>query len=135
MNLKPKKSQAPSEPPSSKPNDSTGPWGRINPGTQPLDVVRFCRGTTSATQQSHSYPYRVISSWHWTNDATQEELKIEAGNDLVTVKGRGLDRIVEALDRGILEVLCEIPSEMPSKEESLIWISIIIVEGTLVLSH
>jgi hypothetical protein len=123
MNLKPKKPQVPSEPPSSKPDKWTGPWGRINPTAAVCDVVRFCQGATNATQQTHSYPYRVISSWHWSNNAIVEELKIEAGADLVTVKGRGLDRIVKALDRGLLEILCEIPGEIPPMEESPIWIS------------
>jgi hypothetical protein len=56
-------------------------------------------------------------------------LRIETGADQVTVKGRGLERIVEALDQGTLEVLCEVPGEMPPVEEHAIWITTINVEG------
>jgi len=134
MSLKPKKSQIPPEPPSAKQDKWTGPWGRNNLGTPSFDVVRFCQDATHATQKTHSYPYRVISSWHWTNGET-EELKIEASTDLITVKGRGLDRIVEALDRGTLEILCEVPGDMSPHEESSIWVSTIMVENTATPSH
>ncbi len=126
MSLKPKKSQILPEPPSDKPDKWTGPWGRINPGTPSFDVVRFCQGTTHAAQKTHSYPYRVISSWHWS-DGELEELKIEASADLVTITGHGLDRIVEALDRGTLEILREVPGDISQGEESPIWITAITV--------
>jgi hypothetical protein len=129
MNLKPKKPQAPSDPPASKPDKWTGPWGRINPTSTGFDVVRFCQRPDRTPEQTHSYPYRVISSWHWI-DRFPEELKIEAGSDLVTVKGRGLDRIMEALDCGTLEILCETPSE-----EGAIWVSAITVVGMPTPSH
>jgi hypothetical protein len=129
MTLKHKKSQTPPELPSGSPDKWSGPWGRINPNSQPFDVVRFCQGTTTASEKTHSYPYRVISSWHWANAVTEEELKIEASADLITVKGRGLDRVVEALDRGMLEILREIPQEMLSEKESPIWVSAITIES------
>lgn len=134
MSLKPKKSQILPESPSDKPGKWTGPWGRINPGAPSFDVVRFCPGATYANQKTHSYPYRVISSWHWS-DGEVEELKIEASADQITVKGRGLDRIVEALDRGTLEILCEVPGETPLHEEGAIWVSTITVERASIPSH
>ena len=105
MPLKLKKSQTPSEPSQPK-NESSGPWGRINPEPQSVVALRLCKKTSPSTEETHSYPYRVISSWHW-RDGSEEELKIEAGSDLITVKGRGLDRLVEALDLSSLVVLCE----------------------------
>ena len=136
MPLKLKKSQTPSEPSPSKPDNWSGPWGRINPTSAGFDVVRFCQRPDRAPEQTHSYPYRVISSWHWTDNFPQE-LKIQAGVDLIMVKGRGLDRIVEALDRGTLEILCEVPYEPSSMEErqSPIWISAITIEGILAQNH
>jgi hypothetical protein len=56
-------------------------------------------------------------------------LRIEVGADQVTIKGRGLERIVEALDRGTLEILCEVPGEMPPSEEHAVWITAISIEG------
>jgi len=126
MSLKPKKSQILPEPPSDKPGKWTGPWGRINPGAPSFDVVRFCKGPIHIAQKTHSYPYRVISSWHWI-EGELEELKIEAGADLITVTGRGLDCIVEALDRGTLEILCEVPGDISQMEESPIWVTAITI--------
>lgn len=123
MSLKPKKSQAPSEPLNQK-DELHGPWGRINPGSPSFDVLRF----SQRENRTHSYPYRVLSSWHWT-DGPVEELRIEAGADLVTIRGRGLDRIVEALDRGVLAILREIPGEAPAKEDAHIWVSTIVITG------
>jgi len=64
-------------------------------------------------------------------------LKIEASADLITVKGRGLDRVVEALERGTLEILCEVPYEpsTPEDYQSQIWISAITIEGKSAQDH
>jgi hypothetical protein len=126
MPLKLKKSQTPSEP-SSKKDDGGGPWGRINPEPQSAVVLRLCKKTSPSTEETYSYPYRVLSSWHWRDGASDEELKIEAGSDLVTVKGRGLDRLVEALDRNTLEILCELPGISSAESEIPIWVSSIVI--------
>ncbi len=128
MPLKLKKSQTPSEPSSTK-DELSGPWGRINPEPQSVVVLRLCKKTPPSSEETHSYPYRALSCWHWRGGRDEEELEIEAGSDLVTVKGRGLDRIVDALEKGSLEKLCEIRNESTSWEESLIWVSNITIEN------
>jgi hypothetical protein len=126
MPLKLKKSQTPSEPSSPK-DDLNGPWGRINPEPQSIVVLRLCKKTSPSTEETHSYPYRALSCWHWRGGIAEEKLEIEAGSDLVTVTGRGLERLVEALDRSALEVLRE-TSEIGSTEpENAIWVSAITV--------
>jgi hypothetical protein len=93
---------------SSKADDWHGPWGRINPIPRSVETLRICKGTNS--EELHSYPYRVLSSWHLRCvGPDREELKIEAGADLIIVTGYGLSRIVTALDQGALEVLSEMP--------------------------
>jgi hypothetical protein len=126
MPLKLKKSQTPSEP-SSRKDDLIGPWGRINPEPQAVTVLRICKKTSASTEETYSYPYRVLSSWHWRSGIGGEELRIEAGSDLVTVKGRGLDRIVEALEQNSLEFLSEVSQEAPAPEESPIGVSSIVI--------
>lgn len=133
MSLKPKKSQTPSEPINRK-DELRGPWGRINPEPQSVVVLRLCKGSGSS-EKTISYPYRVLVSWFWLNNHDLEELRIEAGSDVVTVQGQGLDRIVEALDQGTLEILCEIPGEPPLREERAIWVSTITIEDTTTPSH
>jgi hypothetical protein len=109
MPLKLKKSQA--SPESSSIKDAlSGPWGRINPEPQSIVVLRVCKKTSPSTEETHSYPYRALSCWHWRRGVADETLEIEAGSDLVTVTGRGLERLVEALDRSALEILREAPN-------------------------
>jgi hypothetical protein len=122
MSLKTKKSQTPSEPINRK-DELHGPWGRINPEAQSVVTLRLCKKLSPTSEETYSYPYRVLSSWHWRSGVGEEELKIEAGGDLISVKGRGLDRIVDALDRGTLEILCEVPDEGTSMEGSRILLS------------
>jgi hypothetical protein len=124
MPLKLKKSQTLSEPSATK-DAFSGPWGRINPEPQSVVVLRLCKKTSPSTEETYSYPYRVLSSWHWRGVGAQEELKIEAGSELVTIKGRGLDRMVEALDRGTLEILREIEGGRQPEENNAIWVSAI----------
>jgi hypothetical protein len=106
MPLKLKKSQTPSEPSSTK-DELSGPWGRINPEPQSVAVLRLYKKTSPSTEETHSYPYRALSCWHWRGGRDEEELRIEAGSDLVVIKGRNLDRLIEALDQNSLELVRE----------------------------
>jgi hypothetical protein len=109
MPLKPKNPQPHSDPPPLK-NELSGPWGRINPDAQLVGTLRFCKRITATKEETYSYPYRVLASWRWRGSGGGEELEIEAGSDLILIKGRGLDRVVEALDRNALEILRENPA-------------------------
>jgi len=80
-----------------------------------------------STEETHSYPYRVLSSWRWLGGVGEEELKIEAGSDLVTIKGRGLNRLAEALDQNTLEILREVQSGNTVESENPIWVSSITI--------
>jgi hypothetical protein len=106
MPLKLKKSQTPSEPSLVK-DELSGPWGRINPEPQSAAVLRLCKKTSLSTEETHSYPYRALSCWHWRGGVAEEKLEIEAGSDLVVIKGRNLDRLIEALDQNSLELVRE----------------------------
>jgi hypothetical protein len=128
MSLKPKKSQAPSEPVNRK-DELRGPWGRINPEPQSVAVLRLCKGSGDS-EETTSYPYRVLSCWVWRNHQDQEELSIEAGPDVITVQGHGLARVVDALDLGALETLREVPGNDGLPDESSIGISSISITKT-----
>ena len=128
MPIKLKENQNPAEVPA-KTDDWSGPWGRISPTPRSVDTLRICRGKTS--EEIHSYPYRVLSSWHLRGAGHDtEELKIEAGPDLVTIMGRGLSRVAAALDLGSLEVLSETGGETGIGQDSKIFVSGITLERT-----
>jgi hypothetical protein len=109
MPLKPKNPQPHSNPPPLK-NELSGPWGRINPEAQIVGTLRLCKRMAALKEETYSYPYRVLASWRWRGSGRDEELEIEAGSDLILIRGRGLDRVVEALDRNALEILRENPA-------------------------
>ena len=127
MPIKLKENQNPVEAPP-KTDDWSGPWGRISPTPRSVDTLRICKGKDS--EELHSYPYRVLSSWHLRNlGRDQEELKIEAGPDLITVSGRGLARIAAALDQSSLEVISETASNRDIVDDSKIFVSAILLES------
>ncbi len=111
-----------------KTDDWSGPWGKISPTPRSVDTLRICKGKDY--EELHSYPYRVLSSWHLrSRGRDQEELKIEAGPDLITVSGRGLARIAAALDQGSLEVLYETALDRDAFDDSKIFVSSILLES------
>jgi len=127
MPIKLKENQNPVEAPP-KTDDWSGPWGRISPTPRSVDTLRICKGKDS--EELHSYPYRVLSSWHLRNLGRDlEELKIEAGPDLITVSGRGLARIAAALDQSSLEVISETASNRDIVDDSKIFVSAILLES------
>ena len=128
MSLKPKKSQILPEPVNRK-DELRGPWGRINPEPHSVVALRLCKGSGS-NEETTSYPYRVLSSWLWRSNHDQEELRIEAGPDVVTVQGHGLARVVDALDQGALETLREAPGDDVLPDESPIGVSSISITKT-----
>ena len=127
MPIKLKENQNSAEVPA-KADDWSGPWGRINPTPRSVDTLRICKGKSS--DEIHSYPYRVLSSWHLRGVGHDtEELKIEAGPDLVTVVGRGLSRVAAALDLGSLEILSETEAGTEAVKDLKIFVSAIILEN------
>ena len=114
--------------PVSKPDPWTGPWGKINPAPLSALTLRFCKGTCSSVEESFSYPYRSLSSWHWRRELQREELKIEAGPDAITIRGKGLARLVGALDIGALEIVRESSIGAASTLENTIVVQSLIIE-------
>jgi hypothetical protein len=127
MPIKLKENQSPVEIPA-KADDWSGPWGRISPTPRSVDTLRICKG--KSLEEVHSYPYRVLSSWHLRGIGHDtEELKIEAGPDLVTVVGCGLSRVAAALDQSSLEVLSETAAAPEAVKDSKIFVSAISIES------
>jgi hypothetical protein len=127
MPIKLKENQNPVEVPA-KADDWSGPWGKISPTPRSVDTLRICKGKSS--EEVHSYPYRVLSSWHLRGVGHDtEELKIEAGPDLITVVGRGLSRIAAALDQSSLEVVSETGANPEGARDSKIFVSRVTLES------
>ena len=101
--------------------------GKINPTPRSVETLRICKGKDS--EEIHSYPYRVLSSWHLKRvSEDDQELKIEAGPDVLTILDRGLIRIAAALDSSCVEMIVEQGEEPTKGEEEKIVVSKIILE-------
>jgi hypothetical protein len=108
MTLKPQldKAPAPVTPPLS--------WGVLAEPGEMVGVVRF-----ECEDGGHSYPYHTLS--RWTLRAGQpEHLVIQAGRDKITVRGRDLSAIREALDAGCLRVLRAVSARYGTAEQGTI---------------
>lgn len=110
----------------------SAPWGRINPTPQSVQTLRIGKGTGATWEETTSYPYRVLSSWHWQRDMQEEELEIEAGPDVVTIRGQGLIRLVDALDSGSLESVREAsPPTLATGEDAVVVKSLVIEKSPI----
>lgn len=93
----------------SKDGDSfSGPWGRIH--YNPMRTVRFQK-MDKWNSMTYSYPYRSLSRWKYCKSYSGEEITIQAVTDTVTITGRNLEKFVEALDQGKLDLVREMGDE------------------------
>jgi len=69
----------------------------------PITVVRF-----ELAERTVCCPLSGLSRWEWSN-VGEEKLVIDLAKDRVTVTGRGLAAVLDALDAGRLQVLRESP--------------------------
>jgi len=82
----------------------SGPWGRIHDDS--MQTVRFQK-TDKWNSVTYSYPYRSLSRWTYRKAYSSEEIIIQAVTDTVTITGRNLEKLVEALDNGKLDLVRE----------------------------
>ena len=69
----------------------------------PITVMRF-----ELAERTVCCPLSSLSRWEWSNIG-EEKLVIDLAKDRVTVTGRGLAAVLDALDAGRLQVLRESP--------------------------
>jgi hypothetical protein len=106
----------------------TGPWGRIVYDHQLPSTIRFQK-MDKWRPVTYSYPYRGLSRWEYRHAHSGEEIVIQAVADTVTITGKNLERLAEALDQGTLALVREMGDEF-GLSDSPIRISSIIVKGT-----
>ena len=82
----------------------SGPWGRIHDDF--MQTVRFQK-TDKWNSVTYSYPYRGLSRWKYRKSYSSEEIIIQAVTDTITITGRNLEKFVEALDNGKLDLVRE----------------------------
>ena len=72
-----------------------GPWGEIIPTEQ--NRVRFVRDV-HGVEEVWSYPYETLLR-SILKKSNPQEIEILAGGDTITIRGYGLERFLEALEK------------------------------------
>jgi hypothetical protein len=96
MSIKHRRGPSETPAPDSLTEEFKGFWGEIAPANQSVYAIRFCRGQGDE-RESFSYPYHVLSKWHWTA-GNPEILEVHAAGDSIRIEGRGLEKLMNALD-------------------------------------
>ena len=102
-----------------------GSWGRI--GHESIQTIRFQK-TDRWKPVTYSYPYRSLSRWEYHKSYSSEEIIIHAVTDTVTITGKNLEKIVEALDQGKLDLVREMGDESALSVSPIIVRSITVKE-------
>lgn len=105
----------------------SGPWGRIH--YHPMQTVRFQK-TDQWNSVTYSYPYRSLSRWKYRKTYSSEEITIQAVTDTVTITGRNLEKFVEALDQGKLDLVREMGDGAALSSSPIIVHSIAVKEAS-----
>jgi hypothetical protein len=72
-----------------------GPWGEIIPTEQ--KYIRFVRDV-HGIKECWSYPYETVMRQVFKK-SEPEEIEILAGGDTITIRGYGLEKFLEALEK------------------------------------
>ena len=72
-----------------------GPWGEIVPS--PQKHIRFVRHVLGV-EECWSYPYETLQRQVFKK-SDPEEIEILAGGDTITIRGYGLEKFLEALEK------------------------------------
>lgn len=83
-----------------KNDDWQGPWGKINPCE--VRFIHFVRDN-HGVEEIWTYPYATLVRWVFKKSEPQQELEILAGGDAIVIRGYGLEKFLEPLEKRCLE--------------------------------
>jgi hypothetical protein len=72
-----------------------GPWGEIV--HEEIQCVHFVRDY-KGVEEIWTYPYEALLRWVFKK-STPEEIEILAGGDTITIRGYGLEKFLEPLEK------------------------------------
>lgn len=77
-----------------------GPWGKINPcEVQHIHFVRKNHGV----EEVWTYPYEPLMRWVFKKLEPLQEIEILSGGDTILIRGYGLEKFLEPLEKRSLE--------------------------------
>ena len=105
----------------------SGLWGSVVPDVKSLSMLRVELPAQIGKQETHAFVYSGISRWLCRKTGEDEELEIHFGKQVVKVHGRGLGKLIDALDEGRLKLIRTCPAEMNQVQP---WIKTLIIATT-----
>jgi hypothetical protein len=103
----------------------SGLWGSVVPDVKSLSMLRVELPAQNGKQETHAFAYSSLSRWLSRKTGENEELEIHFGKQSVKVQGRGLGKLIDALDEGRLKLIRTCPAEM---NQALPWIKALTAE-------
>ncbi len=90
----------------------SGLWGSVVPDVKSLSMLRIELPAQNGKQETHAFAYSSLSRWMCRKTGEDEELEIHFGKQVVKLQGRGLGKLIDALDEGRLKLIRACPAEM-----------------------
>jgi hypothetical protein len=89
----------------------SGLWGSVVPDVKSLSMLRVELLAQNGKQETHGFAYSSLSHWYCRKTGEDEELEIHFGKQSVKVQGRGLGKLIDALDEGRLKLMRSCPPD------------------------
>jgi hypothetical protein len=105
----------------------SGLWGSVVPDAKSLSMLRVELPAQNGKLETHGFAYSSFARWSCLKTGEEEELELHFGKQLVKVQGRGLSKLIDALDEGRLKLLRTCPIEVASSHP---WIKTLKIEST-----
>jgi hypothetical protein len=102
----------------------SGLWGSVVPDAKSLSMLRVELAAQNGKQETHAFAYSGLSRWLCRKTGEDEELEIHFGKQSLKVQGRGLGKLIDALDEGRLKLIRTYPAEITP---AMPWIKSLIV--------
>jgi hypothetical protein len=83
----------------------SGLWGSVVPDVKSLSMLRVELLAQNGKQETHGFAYSSLSHWYCRKTGEDEELEIHFAKQSVKVQGRGLGKLIDALDEGRLKLM------------------------------
>ena len=106
----------------------SGLWGSVVPDVKSLSMLRVELPAQNGKQVTHAFAYSSLSRWLFCKAGENEELEIHFGKQSVKVQGRGLGKLIDALDEGRLKLIRVCSSELNQTQP---WIKELTVKVSL----
>ena len=90
----------------------SGLWGSVVPDMKSLSMFRVELPSQNGKQETHAFAYSSLSRWLCRKTDETEEVEIHLGKQVVKVQGRGLGKLIDALDEGRLKLIRTCPAQM-----------------------